>query len=280
MDLLSELPADAYPLVWNQAAETLADIDDYYIGLGARQEAFRAFGRRVLAPALAKIGWDAKPGEPAGAAVAREELIVVLGLLNDPQTVAEARRRFALFQKDPSALPAGLRKPVLNVVARHADAATFDAIFTMAKAAVDSQEKSQDLRALARVEDPALAQKYMDRLLTPDVPSSLAPRLLRALAVNHVDMAWQFAVAHKAQIDALLDSSARLEDYTSLLSGTSDVKYADMVHAFALQNYSAGGRRPSDKVEASIRHRAEVKSQRLPEIDRWLAAHGAAQRPF
>ena len=281
LSLLNDLPADAYPLVWNQAAQTLEEIDSYYDGLPARQEALHVFGRRVLGAALAHIGWDPKPGEGAAAAVAREQLVITLGEFDDPATIAEARRRFGLFQLNAASLSAGLRKPVLYVVARQADAATFDTLWKLVKASVDPQEKTLDLRALATVKDPALVAKYMDQLLGPDAPSSLAPRLLHAVAMSHPELAWRFALAHKAQLDALSDSSARLNLYPGLLDSASDLALAEELHAFAQKTYPEGGRRPADKAEARIRHRAEVRLQRLPEIDRWLADHGpSVARPF
>ena len=79
-------------------------------------------------------------------------------------------------------------------------------------------------------------------------------------------------MAHKADLDARADPSLRQSLIPRLLSSASDPALADELHAFALKAFAPGGRREADKVEAQIRHRAEVRAQRLPEIDRWLAA--------
>ena len=89
--------------------------------------------------------------------------------------IAEARRRFAGFRADPSSLPPGLRQPVLDIAGGHADARTLEALKQLVHAAKDAQAQQQYLHALARVEQPALAQDVMAYALTADVPTSLPP---------------------------------------------------------------------------------------------------------
>jgi len=274
LQIAERLPANAYPLVWGQLAQTLDQIDRLYDGLGPRQDAFRAFARKVLNRGLARIGWDQRPGEPAAAGVAREQLLVTLSDLDDRAVTAEARRRFARFRADPASLPPGLREPVLDVVGAHADATTIEALEQLARSTKDAQAQQQYLVALATVQDPALAQQVMAYALTPEVPVSLASYLLGVIADRHPALAWRFGVEHKAELDARADTGLRLLLIPDLLYSASDPVLADELHAFALKAFEPGGRHEADKVEARVRHRAEVRSQRLSEIDRWLAAHG------
>ena len=272
LQVVQKLPADADPLVWNRAADIIDEIDGLYDGLGERQQAFRAFARSVLDPVLARIGWDAQPGEPATAAVLRESLLQALSDVDDATVAAEAKRRFDAFLADPNALAPGIRKPVLNIVGAHADAATFQKLRDLASKAVDPQEKRQYLEALAHARDPQLAQQAMLLTIGNEVPTSIAIPMMRVVANYHPADAWAFAQQHKAVFDARSDPSQKLSFIPRLISSSADAALADQLRDFAQKTYAEGGRRESNKVEAAVRFRAKVRNERLPEMDRWLAA--------
>ncbi|MEI9964224.1 MAG: M1 family metallopeptidase [Caulobacteraceae bacterium] len=273
LTLATRLPTDADPLVWNALADELTSIDLLYEGLPERQAAFRAFGRRVLGPQMAKLGWEPKPGEPAGAKVARETVIGALSVFDDPAVIAEARRRFALFQKDPSSLPAGIRDPVLNAVGLHADAADFEALRALARASTDAQEKEQFLYSLARVRDPALSAKLMDLSLTPEVPPSLAPVLLRIAAGRHPQAAYAFGLAPQGAARRGVRHAQPPQHDPGLARTSSDPAMADAVHAFARTAPAAGRSTSGGQGRGRIRHRADVRARVLPEVDAWIAAN-------
>jgi aminopeptidase N len=272
LQVVQKLPPSADPLVWNRAAKTLDLIDGLYNGTGARQDAFRAFARSVLEPVLARIGWDAAPGEPATAAVLRETLLQALGDLDDQTVAAEAKTRFGGFLADPKSLAPGVRKTVLNITGAHADAATFQQLRDLAGKAVDPQEKRQYLEAIAHVQDPQLVQQAMLMTIGNEVPTSIAIPMMRIIAAYHPAEAWAFGQQHKAVFDARSDPSQKLSFIPGLVSNAADTALADQLHAFAQKAYAEGGRRESDKVEANVRFRAKVRTDRLPEVDRWLAA--------
>ena len=95
--------------------------------------------------------------------------------------------------------------------------------------------------------------------------STSRPAILPASLV-----AWRFALAHQAAIEARSDPGERLGFIPKLLNQAADAALADELHAFALKNYPAGARNESDKVEARVRQRADVRTRRLPALDQWL----------
>ena len=268
--LLSRLPADAYPLVWSDAADMLSEV--YYLHAPADREAIAVFGRRVLAPVMARIGWAQRPGEPAAAAVAREHLILTLGDLGDPGVITVASLRLKAFQASPDSLPAGIRRPVLYVAGERGGAAAFEALQQLALASTDSLEQRQYLSALAQAEDPALAQRALDFALSPQIQHSAGMSMIRTVAQRHPDLAWRFALAHRAEIDARSDPSQKLSFIPRILRMAAEASLADQLHAFALANFPAGGRAEADKVEARVRQRADVRGAQLPKLDAWLKA--------
>ena len=275
--LLSRLPADAYPLVWSNAADLLSQI--YYLHAPADRPALAAFGIRVLEPVLARIGWAPHPGEPAAAAIAREQLILTLADLGDPGVTTVASLRVAAFQTSPESLPAGIRKAVLYAAGGRGGGPAFETLQRLALASTDPLEQRQYLSALSRTEDPALAQQALDFALGPQVQHSAGIVMIRAVAQRHPGLAWRFAMAHKAEIDARCDPSEKLSFIPKLLRDATDASLADELHAFALTNYPAGGRSESDKVEARVRQRADVRTGQLPKLDAWLKSHAGAGKP-
>ena len=270
MTLVARLPAGADPRVWVSVIESLSQIDDLYDGL-PRQAAFRDWARRTLRPVMARVGWTPGSRTADDAAELRGALLVALGDFGDPDVVAGARQRFArIGQGKAEALSPEVREAVLSIVGRKADATAFAALGAMATASADPQQTRLYLVALAGAEDPALAQRALELSLSPQIPATLGPVMIREVARRHAGLAWRFTLAHWAGIVPRLDPSQALNFAPRLLAGQADAASADALHAFALKAFAPGGRREADKVEAGIRQRAEARRLRLPEIDRWL----------
>ena len=274
MELLSRLPTDAYPLVWANAADMISEI--YYLHAPKDRPAFAAYGRRILDPVLARIGWTARPGEPAAAAVARENLILALGDLGDQGVVTLASLKFQEFLSAPRSLPADIRRPVLYVIGEQGGGPAFDALQRLALASTDPLEQRQYLTAMARAEDPALAQRALDFALSPQVQHSAGMTMIRTVAARRPDLAWRFAMAHKSEIDARSDAGEKLFFIPELLNSAADAALADQLHAFADKAYQPGGRESADKTEARVRQRADVRTNQLPKLDAWLKGRSSA----
>jgi aminopeptidase N len=74
LDLTRKIPVDADVSVWRQTLDMLSYLDGLYQGL-PQQAAFRAYAWSLLRPVAARLGWDAKPGEPANDALLRERTL-------------------------------------------------------------------------------------------------------------------------------------------------------------------------------------------------------------
>ncbi|MEI9932258.1 MAG: ERAP1-like C-terminal domain-containing protein [Rhizomicrobium sp.] len=107
------------PQVQAAVAARLQGIDFLYDGLPG-QPAFRSFGRTLLEPLFAKVGWDAKPAESQNAALLRATLLDALSQFDDAAVIAEARTRFAAYLKDPVHIAPDTRRSMLKIVALHA----------------------------------------------------------------------------------------------------------------------------------------------------------------
>jgi aminopeptidase N len=268
-DLAEKLPATADPLVWQQVTATFRDIDRLYQG-DPRQTAFRAAGRKLLAPVWAVVGWAPKPGESVNVSLLRADLITTLGRLDDPAVVAEANARFKRMASDPTAMPAATREATLGVVASHADRAIFEAFRAKARAA-KTEEKQQFYSLLGGVRDDALAQEVLQLQLGDEPPKTQRNVAIAGVAANHPQMAWDFIKANEKALNALLNPETVRTTMSRIIGAWTDATLAGQVRDYA----KANGGVPAT-LEASVsgaEYRAKVKATRLGDIDAWVKAH-------
>jgi hypothetical protein len=91
--------------------------------------------RKCLKPVLARLGWDARPGEADNDVLLRAAVLATLGEVDDTAVIGEARQRFGVYLAKPDTLSGSTRERVLCIVASNADATTWDQIHDLAKAA-------------------------------------------------------------------------------------------------------------------------------------------------
>jgi len=274
LDLAKATPADADPQVFSKIAGVYSAIDNYYEGMPAERAAFRKLAVAKLRPLLAKVGWNAKAGEPDRIAILRGEMIGTLGGLGDADVVAEATRRFNADKTDPSAIPGPLRKTILSVVARHADAATWDNIHAQAVAEKTPLIRAQLFSLLASAEDETLARKALELALTPEPGETMSSTMISRVAGGHPDMTFDWAVANKDKVNAKVDSTSRTRFIPGLGAGSSNPATAEKIKAWAATNLAEGSRKEADTAAASVLNRAKIRELRLPAITAWVGKNG------
>ncbi|WP_240125900.1 M1 family metallopeptidase [Thermomonas alba] len=274
LDLAMQVPLSAAPELWQNVAGQLAAIDDLLKADPKRQAAFRAFAQARLAPKLAQLGWDNRADDPAAVRELRQSLIGVLGMLGDAQVLAEARRRFDAFLANPASLGPDLRRTVLGMVARNADAATWDKLHALAQAEKSSMLRDQYYGLLAMAKDKALAQRALDMALTAEPGATNSASMIATVAREHPHLAFDFATAHRTQVDALVDSTSRARYYPGLGSGADDLTMVDEINAFAEKYIAPTSRGEAQRVVNAIQTRVKLRQQRLPQIEAWLKQRG------
>jgi aminopeptidase N len=274
LELANRAPLDASPQVWGKIADVLAGLHDSYEAKPQQQAALGRYARARLAPVLARIGWTAAKDEAAPVANLRESLIRSLGVVGDDGVVAEARRRYAASAADPAAMPAALRRPILGVIAANADATAWDQLRAAAQAEKSSMIKSELYDLLASAKDKALAQRALDLALTDEPGATSGASMLSHVAGQHPDLAFDFAIAHREQVEAKIDATSRSRYFPGLGGRSADPAMVGKLRAYAKQYLAAEAQGDTKTAIASIEYRIKVRTQRLPQIDAWLAKHG------
>ncbi|HJW45544.1 MAG TPA: M1 family metallopeptidase [Lysobacter sp.] len=274
LDLAKATPIDADPKVWGDVAGYLESLDLYYRGDAKRQAKFRKFAVKTLAPVFAHVGWEAKPGEAEPVAILRTQLIGALASVGDAAVINEARRRYAASATDPGAMPAALRKTILGVVAAHADAANWDQLHAAAQAEKTPLVKDQYYALLSLAEDPALARRALELALTGEPSETNSAAMISAVAAHHPELAFDFAAAHREQVNTKVDTTSLSRYYPRLAGNSLDPEMIGKLKAFADKHIAASSRRATDTAVANIEYRTKLRSERLPAIDAWLKKNG------
>jgi aminopeptidase N len=270
LDLVRAVPADAVPQVWGAVAGVLATLQGYYGDDDVRRSRLASFAVDILSPVMDRVGWQVGGDEPAPVTILRTELIGVLSSLGDRRVIDEARRRYAAEASDPTAVPPELRRTILAAVARHADAATWDELHEAARSETTPLIRDQLYSLLSSVEDEALARRALELALTDEPGATNSAGMIRSVASLHPDMAFDFAVAHRTEVNDLVDPVSRAGYYAGLGSGSVEPGMIDKIRAFADAYIAESSRREANTAVADIEYRLMIREQRLPAIDAWL----------
>jgi aminopeptidase N len=274
LDLARATPVDADPQVWGQVAQILGGLDGYARADRKRGDAFRRFALERLRPVFARVGWEARTGEPEPVAVLRNGLIGTLGALGDEAVVAESRRRFRAEATDPGALPGPLRKTILRVVARHADAETWDALHRAAVAEKTPFVKEELYFLLALADDEALVRRALDLALTAEPGATTGAVMLVRAAEEHAELVFDFALAHMAAVQSKVDATSLSRYFANLARPSADPATIEKLKAYAAAHLDESARGETETAIADIGDRIRVRERVSPALDAWLARSG------
>jgi aminopeptidase N len=268
LDMIDTVPADGNSRLWIRAAAILAQIKGMYDSDPPHQAMLARYASAKLGPLLRRLGWSPRPGERGNDAILRGELIDTLGEFGDPDVVAETNRRFAAG--DPSITAGPLRETLLGIIAYNADAATWERLRAMARDERTPQVKVQLYRLLGGARDPALARRALELALTDEPGATNASQIVSAVAAEHPDLAFDFALRNRERVMALVDASSSSRFLPGLATRSADPAMVDKLRDYAARYMTPQSRGAADRAIAAIEDRVRVRRDRLPDITRWL----------
>ena len=268
LDLLMAVPGDANPVVVQGAIARWAQVHGYADQAG-RPKAAEVASEAWL-PRLHRLGFDPKAGESLVDTDLRGNLITTLGNMGDKTVAAEARRRFAALKRDPKALDGPLKTVWLAIIARNATRSEWDRLAAMARTAPTATEKLNYYALLGGVKDAALARRALDFAVTGEAGTASA-QIIGAVAAEHPDLAFDFALANRGRVDPLVDASGRTGYIAGLAAQSRDPAMIGKLERFRDAS-PADERRGIERRIAQIRQRLESEPRLAREIGEWLAA--------
>ena len=178
--------------IWQLGAEALGMVDRV-VPEPSRDE-WNAWRRSTLAPLWERLGGEVRPGDDDRRRALRGVVLSMLGAADHDEVVERSHAAFAAGMTDPAAVDSGIASGALQVVAAGASPTEFDQMLGRFRTGATPQDQMRHLYAAARVEDPALFERYLALLGTDEVRSQNLAFAIRAAMTNrrHGEQAWRF----------------------------------------------------------------------------------------
>ncbi len=229
--------------------------------------------RSNLRPTFDALGWEAKPGEPARWTDLRASVVEALGDLGDRDIVTGCQKRFQEVSEGKAHLSPDMRRPILLVVGRNADQATWNKLHSLGAATTNMGEKQDYYEALARATDPELIKRTLQLSLTNEMPTSRATYLVAHVArySEHPEIAWDFAKTNMPALLAKVDAIGAQSYVPGLF-----LFFSDTARISELQDYNkASGNKLNQKEVAKAVDEIEVNAERKQRLLKELGALAA-----
>jgi aminopeptidase N len=259
---------------WEQVVAALGTIEYDERGTSGHG-AFTAFARSIIKPIANQLGWDAKSEDPPDVQELRRTLLSDLGAWGDRGTIDEAHRRFDAFLKDHRTLAPDDQTVVLRIVARNADAASFEELHALAKAAKDEADMERYYTALMSVRDPQLAAQAAQIALSPELPPQAAmirSRLVFGLANEHRQLSWTTFTNHVDSLMSPFPSSASLRIAQYVPSFYWDSVPLDQLEAWVRAHVPTEMSANVERGMETARFRLSEKEALVPAVDAYVSS--------
>lgn len=156
---------DTDPLVLARVVDSMNKIRTSFVTDDLR-EPFAAYLRRTLGPALARFGFDRKPGEDETVSFLRPNLIEWLGEYGEDRALrAHAVDVAARYVQDPASVDPSLGGTALALAALDGDRALFDTYKAHFESAKVPAQRSRFLSALGNFQNPEIIEAALQYAL-------------------------------------------------------------------------------------------------------------------
>ena len=243
--------AASHPLEWIVVTRGVDALDTLYAGT-ALAEPLRRRAIARLVPELRRVGLVPKSREVPVRALEREALIERLGDLGAPEVTARARRYVTALAGNPAAIPAAIRQPMLQTFAWNATAAEWERLRALTETEKSPVVKNGFVRLLGTARDPALAARALDLLTTERLTPPQRAALLKSIAGQHPDLAFDWAAAHREAVGGWLEESTGAGFIPQLGAKSNDPAMPGKITAYAERYLAAGSRDPARRAVSEI----------------------------
>ncbi len=271
-DLLAAIPINANPVVAESAVSMWSGLYDQ---LKAENDKAALAGelRKLWLPRLQALGFDPRADEPLVDANLRAELIGALGKMGDTSVVEQARSRFAKLASDSHALDGPLKTTWLNIAAKNASPADWQLLNSLAVNTKNANERATYYELLGAAKDRTLAQKALDFALTGKAGTTSAA-IITSVSGSNPELAFDFTMAHRAEVEKLVDDSGRSSFYRRLVGTSIDPAMIGKLETLRA-GLPADQQRPIGQAIAALKDRLESYPKMSAALHDWLAAHPA-----
>ena len=249
-----------------------------YLVSASDRDAYRAWLRQYLTPAMKEVGYVSKPGESDEQRTLRSRLFNALGYdARDPETLEQARKIADKALADPTSVDRQLAGSAFGLAALEGDSAFYDKVMAAMKTLKSPEEYYLYLFALSQFGDPKLLRRTLEFAVSPDVRSQDALAVVTAVMGNPAgeQLAWDFVRQNWPEIEKAGGPFASAQ-VVGATRGFCEAGLRDQVTEFFTEHTVAAAERTYKQSIEGINNCVDLKSQQEPQLASWLGQHGAA----
>jgi len=270
-DIIKAVDLNGSPLEWWSVSGNLGAMTGLFLHTDL-EAPLRARTNALLAPIMARVGFQAQPGEAPLVTNLRETLVSRLGANGQADVVAQARMYVGALATDPNAIPPAIRQPILSTFANSATPSDWDALLKLTREATNPVVRNSYVRLLGQARDETLGAKALELLKGSDFSSPQKAVLLSSIAGRHPDMAFDFAVANLDLVNGFLEASSRTGFVVGLGAGSNDPAMPGKITTFAEKNLPEASRGGVKRALTAIAVRKRAADRLRAGLATWLAA--------
>ncbi len=276
LDLVAAFGDEQDHAVLDELVGRLAGIEARLLDAGVRAR-FQRFVARLLGPALAAAGWDARQGEDDLSRLRRAALVRALGLVaREPRVVEEGSARLDRFMAgDRAALEPNLHEPAVVMASRAGDARRFDALRARFPVEPDPAFQRRYLVGLALFEDATLAGRAQELAFGDEVPLQDSASFMGALLANRTarDPFWRTL---RERWDAVLErvggAPMLLRRVVEAVAQLPERRHLDEASAFFAAHPIPAAKQAIAQTLERMRQDVALWERAEPAVGKWLQA--------
>lgn len=270
LELAGGFDGERTPTVWATLTAAVGVLD--HVLDGQPRALLQGWVRRLSAPGLAEVGWEAAASDSELIRQTRGQLITADGVLgNDTEVQTRARSVHDAVLAGSAPVDPDVAAAVLAVVASTGTADDYASVLERSRTSPSPQESLRYLYALVRFPDPALAERTLAMTLTDDIRSQNAPFVIgRLLANRYVGaLAWTFVEDHWDAINARFPDNT-ISTMLSGITALSRPELAEQVEAFLDDHPVPQGALTVTQYRERLRVNVALRAREAGPVARWL----------
>jgi len=245
-----------------------------YLATPEQAPKLETFVRSLLRATLDELGFSPAASDGDDRRALRAGIVSALGRTgNDPDVIAKSRAALDRSLQGGAPLEASVAAAVTSVAAGHGDRKLFDALVAGSERASDPEERYRTLSALAAFRDPALIDRGLQMVLTPQVRTQDASLQLARFLGNPAARAkaWTFIKANWAALKPKVAIFGGDTNLVAALGSFCDAQARDDIKAFFGAHPLPAAARTLDQTLERIDNCVAIRSAQAGNVSAWLA---------
>jgi len=214
MDVVRALGEETSTIVWKCISTVLGGMYALLENIGGEPfNKFKAFSKKIVLKALARVGWESKPEDDHSIKLQRTTIIALLDMFasDEESVLTEARRRFDGHFTDPSLLPSDYKSTVYKIIVQNGGEKEYKQVKDTYYATEVNTEKKYAMSSLGATNDEALKMATMDwAIKSGDVKLQdiYAPLAAVGASTKGCELTWKYLKDNFSEIQNKLSKAS------------------------------------------------------------------------